>query len=86
MKLKDGNIVPLDHKTKSQEPNDVHLSYQLQLEVYSFLLQKMGYDTINKAYLAFYYPDECELHQGMPFNCMVIEVKTNLSRVDKLIG
>lgn len=45
----------------------------------------MGYDTTNKAYLAFYYPDECELHEGMPFNCMIIEVKTNLSRVDKLI-
>lgn len=45
----------------------------------------MGYDTIDKAYLAFYYPDECELHEGMPFNCTIIEVKTNLSRVDKLI-
>lgn len=45
----------------------------------------MCYDTTNKAYSAFYYPDECELHEGMPFNCAIIEVKTNLSRVDKLI-
>ena len=45
----------------------------------------MGYDTTNKAYLAYYYPDECELHEGMPFNCTIIEVKTNLSRVNKLI-
>ena len=45
----------------------------------------MGYDTTNKAYLAFYYPDACELHEGMPFNCTIIEVKTNLSRVDKLV-
>ena len=29
--------------------------------------------------------DECELHKGMPFNCTVIEVKTDFSRVDKLI-
>ena len=45
----------------------------------------MGYDTTNKAYLAFYYPDECELHQGMPFDCTILEVKTNHSRVEKLI-
>ena len=45
----------------------------------------MGYDTTNKAYLAFYYPDECELHKGMPFNCTIIEMKTNFSRVNKLI-
>ena len=31
------------------------------------------------------YPDECELHEGMPFNCTILEVKTNLSRVDKLV-
>ncbi|MHA2430395.1 MAG: hypothetical protein ACXACC_05095 [Promethearchaeota archaeon] len=45
----------------------------------------MDYDTTNKAYLAFYYPDECELHQGMPFNCTIIEVKTNPSKVEKII-
>jgi len=45
----------------------------------------MGYDTTNKAYLAFYYPDECELHEGMPFNCTVIGVKTNLNRIEKLV-
>ena len=85
LKLKDGNIVALDHKTKSEAPEDVHPSYQLQLDVYSFLLKAMGYDTISKAYLAFYYPDECGLHNGMPFNCTIIEVKTNLSRVNKLL-
>ena len=55
------------------------------MDVYSYLLKAMGYDTTNKAYLAFYYPDECELHKGMPFNCTVIEVKTNHSRINKLI-
>ena len=85
LKLDDGSIVAFDHKTKSKEPEDVHSAYQLQLNVYSYLLKMMGYDTANKAYLAFYYPDECELHNGMPFNCTIIEVKTKLSRVNKLI-
>jgi len=85
LKLEDTNIVAFDHKTKSKAPENVHPSYRLQLDVYSFLLKAMGYDTTNKAYLAFYYPDECDLHEGMPFNCTILEVKTNLSRVDKLI-
>jgi len=85
LKLEDSNIVAFDHKTKSKAPEKVHSSYQLQLDTYSFLLKNMGYNTTNKAYLAFYYPDECELHQGMPFNCTIIEVITNHSRVDNLV-
>ena len=85
LKLEDNNIVAFDHKTKSKAPESVHRSYQLQMDVYSYLLKAMGYGTTNKAYLAFYYPDECDLHEGMPFNCTIIEVKTNFSRVDKLV-
>jgi len=85
LKLDDSSIVVFDHKTKSKAPEGVHRSYQLQMDVYSYLLEAMGYDTTNKAYLAFYYPDECELHEGMPFNCTILEVKTNLSRVDDLV-
>lgn len=81
----EGKDVALDHKTRSKAPEDVHPSYQLQLDVYSFLLKAMGYDTTNKAYLVFYYPYECDLHNGMPFNCKIIEVKTDFSRVKSLI-
>jgi len=85
LKLDDSCIVVFDHKTKSKAPESVHRSYQLQMDVYSYLLKAMGYDTTNKAYLAFYYPDECELHNGMPFFCKVIQVKTDHSRAEKLV-
>ena len=85
LKLEDNNIVAFDHKTKSKAPEGVHPAYQRQMDIYSYLLKAMGYDTTNKAYLAFYYPDECELHNGMPFNCIVIEVKTDLTRVKNLV-
>lgn len=55
LKLEDNNIVAFDHKTKSKAPEGVHPSYQLQLDVYSFLLKAMGYDTTNMAYLAFFF-------------------------------
>lgn len=83
--LEDRSIVPFDHKTKSKEPEDVHTAYQLQMDVYSYLLKAMGYKTTTKAYLAFYYPDECDLHDGMPFHCKILEVKTSPMKVEKLV-
>jgi hypothetical protein len=44
-----------------------------------------GYPTTNKAYLAFYYPDESALHQGMNITCKLIVIKTNPNRVVKYI-
>jgi hypothetical protein len=80
--LEDGSIIPFDHKTKSKEPTDIHRSYQLQMDVYSYLLEKNGFQTTNKAYLAFYYPGECDLHDGMPFKCKILEVKTRPSSLE----
>jgi len=84
--LKDKNVVAFDHKTKSKAPENVHSSYQLQLNVYSYLLKAMGYKTTNKAYLAYYYPDDCELHNGMCIHCTVIEVKTNPTHAKELVN
>lgn len=83
--LEDGSIVAFDHKTKSKEPDDVHSAYQLQLNVYSYLLKALGYKTTNKAFLAFYYPDECDLHEKMPFNCTILEIKTDYQAVIDLL-
>ena len=35
--------------------------------------------------LAFYYPDECDLHKGMPFYCTILEVKTDHDKVAELV-
>ena len=84
--LEDGSIIPFDHKTKSKEPSDVHSAYQLQMDVYSYLLKAMDYKTTDKAYLAFYYPDECDLHEGMPFHCTILEVETSPSHAKELVN
>jgi len=83
--LEGKKIVAFDHKTKSKPPEFVHRAYQLQLDVYSYLIFANEYKTTNKAYLAYYCPDESELHNGMNMNCTIIEVKTNPDRVKSLI-
>ena len=85
MQLKDKSIVPFDHKTKSKPPDSIHTSYQLQMDVYSFLLKKNGYKTANRAFLAFYYPEHCEVHSGLDIRCKVIEVRTDSGRVQHLL-
>ena len=86
IELEDSVIVVLDHKTASKTPTVVHPSYKLQMSIYSYLLKEMGYKTTNKAYLAYFTPDECELHAGMKINCSIIEVITDLSHVSNLLN
>ena len=45
----------------------------------------MGYKTTNKAYLAYYSPDDCDIHNGMCIICTIIEMKTNPSHAKALV-
>jgi len=85
LELDDGCIVPFDHKTKSKEPEEVHNAYLLQMDVYSFLLMVKGYKTTDKAYLAYYYPCDCDVHDGLDVNCKVVEVRTSFDRAKRVI-
>ena len=85
LELPKGEIVPFDHKTKSKPPENTHKAYQLQMDVYSFLLEANKYKTTNKAYLAYYYPEKCMVHEGMDVKVHIMEVVTNPKRVDKLL-
>jgi len=85
LEIEGGFIVPFDHKTKSKRPESNHPAYLLQMDTYSYLLKANGYKTTNKAYLAYYYPCDCDLHEGMELHCTVMDVSTNTNRAKKLI-
>jgi hypothetical protein len=78
--LEDGHHVPLDHKTKGfapKEDHQVHEAYQLQMDCYTLLLQHNGHKVNGIGYIAYYYPDIGELHNGIPFKVHVCKLKTN---------
>ena len=58
--LQKGNkLVVLDYKTRGYDlKEDTADHYQLQLDVYNFLLRKNGYETEDFAFLLFYVPKE----------------------------
>ena len=85
IELEDASIAVLDNKTASKAPLGVHPSYQLQMDVYSYLLRMNGYKIADKAFLGYYSPIDSELHHGMGICCTVVEVATNPNRVKDLV-
>lgn len=85
LQIENDAIVPFDHKTKSKPPEETHPSYQLQLDCYTFLLGVNGYKTKNFGYLAYYHPQECELHDGMDIQVSIMKIQTNPERVKQAL-
>lgn len=71
----------LDYKTRSSFPKDIHPSYQLQMDMYTLLLEKNNYKTKGLAYLLYFIPDSAKLDEGIIFFKMQMkEVKTSPQR------
>jgi hypothetical protein len=78
--LPDNLYAPLDHKTRASAPEAAGYSlqyYKLQMDVYTFLLDKNNRPAARKAFLVYYYPVDGELHQGFPFQVFVDQIDTN---------
>jgi len=57
--VKDGKLIVLDYKTRGYPlKEDTAGHYQLQLDVYNFLLRKNGYESEDYGFLLFYVPRE----------------------------
>jgi len=87
IELPDGSLIPLDHKTRGSLPNNQQYSqnyYQTQMDTYTLLLQKSGYQIKNQAYIVYYSPIPGELHQGVPFQVEVHRIDTYPDRVLQL--
>lgn len=85
--LNNGQHSPLDHKTKGfapKEDHEVHKAYQLQMDVYTLLLQKNDHPVNDEGYIVYYYPDFGELHHGIPFKVHVVKLKTSPKKALKV--
>ena len=83
LRLPDGRVAPLDHKTRASAPADTSYSqlyYQLQMDVYTLLLERNGHPTNHTAYLVYYFPVDGELHRGVPFETAVHAIATDPDR------
>lgn len=78
--LQDQRVAPLDHKTRASAPDDVSYTekyYQLQMDVYTLLLERNGHRTNRTAYVVYYFPVGGALHRGFPFEVAVHKIATD---------
>ncbi len=80
-----GKLAPLDFKSTGSKKANIYDSFQLQMDVYTHLLEKNGFSTPGKGYFAFYLVNkENGFVDRLPFRQELKEVETNPSRVPEL--
>lgn len=73
-----GMLAPLDYKSTGSRVAHVYDRFQLQLDTYTFLLEKNGYKTPRKGFLAFYIVDKDKgFIDRLPFRKEMHEIETN---------
>ena len=82
LELDDKKIAPLDYKSTGSKAANVYDRFQLQLDTYTFLMEKNGYQTPRKGYLAFYIVDKSRgFIDRLPFRKEMVEIETNPSDI-----
>lgn len=78
LEFEGGKLAPLDYKSTGSKVANIYDRFQLQLDTYTFLLEKNGYKTPRKGYLAFYVVDKSRgFIDRLPFRKEMHEIETN---------
>ena len=73
-------LVVLDYKTRGFPlKEDTHEHYQLQMDLYNFLLRKNGYSTEDYTYLLFYYPKKVKKNGEVVFDSVLKKIDNDVS-------
>lgn len=84
---KGSKLIVLDFKTRGFPlKEDTASYYQLQLDVYNFLLRKAGYETEDYAYLLFYMPKEVGKGGEFIFNSELVKMDISTKNAERTIS
>jgi hypothetical protein len=87
LEFPDGALAVMDYKSSGAAEARVYDSYQLQMDVYTFLLQRLGYRTAPKAFFAFFMAVRDQgFHGRLPFRGVILEVTPQPERVPPLLA
>lgn len=76
-------LIVLDYKTRGYPlKDDTHKHYQLQLDIYNFLLRKNNYKTEDYGFLLFYVPREVTKTGEVVFDTTLKKMKINTKNAD----
>ena len=78
LEFDDKKIAPLDYKSTGSLVANVYDRFQLQLDTYTYLMEKNGFVTPRKGYLAFYIVDKNKgFIDRLPFRKEIMQIDTN---------
>lgn len=83
----EGKLAVVDYKSTGSREITIYPSYQLQMDIYTWLLEKNGYPTVRKAYFVFYQVDKTNGFEGrLPFRGVIKDIETNPDSVEKILS
>jgi hypothetical protein len=87
LEFEGGKLAPLDYKSTGSSVPTVYDRFQIQMDVYTYLLEKNGFLTPRKGYLAFYIVDKSNgFVDRLPFRKELHEIDTDSSYVRQLFS
>ncbi|MDP3883088.1 MAG: PD-(D/E)XK nuclease family protein [Candidatus Staskawiczbacteria bacterium] len=82
LEFDNAKIAPLDYKSTGSSTSKIYDRFQLQMDVYTYLMEKNGFKTSKKGYLAFYVVDKRRgFIDRLPFRKEIVEMETNPSDI-----
>lgn len=85
LEFQDGSLAVVDYKSTGSASPTIYPSYQLQMDVYTYLLRQLGYRTAPTAYFAFFLVVKDDGFNGrLPFREALLEVTPQPQRVPEL--
>lgn len=83
--VRKGKLIVLDYKTRGFPiKDDTAEHYRLQLDIYNFLLRKLGYETENFSFLLFYVPKEVLETGEVIFSTELVKMKVDVENAEKI--
>jgi len=85
LEFPDGKLAPLDYKSTGSKNANIYERFQLQMDVYTYLLEMNNFATLRKGYFAFYIVNrEDGFTNRLPFKAEIHIIKTDPSYVPNL--
>lgn len=87
LEFEGGKLAPLDYKSTGSSVPTIYDRFQIQMDIYTYLLEKNGFLTTKKGYLAFYIVDKTNgFGDRLPFRKELHEIDTDPSDVYQLFS
>jgi len=78
LEFEGGKLAPLDYKSTGSKVANIYDRFQIQMDIYTYLLEKNGFKTSRKGYLAFYVVDKRKgFLDRLPFSKELHAIDTN---------